>query len=33
VLAKLELLPDMPELFDVWAALGTDKVRRADQVA
>ena len=33
VLAKLELIPDMPELFDVWAALGTDKVRRAHQAA
>ena len=30
VLAKLELIPGMPELFDVWAATGTDKVRRAD---
>jgi hypothetical protein len=29
VLAKVDLLPDMPELFDVWAALGIDKVRRA----
>lgn len=32
VLAKVELIPDMPEIFDVWAALGTDKVRRADAV-
>lgn len=27
--AKVDLLPDVPELFDVWAALGIDKVRRA----
>lgn len=29
VLAKLELLPEVTELFDVWAALGVDKIRRA----
>jgi hypothetical protein len=33
VLAKHELIPGMPDLFDVWAALGIDKVRRADHVA
>lgn len=33
VLAKLELIPDMPELFDVWAALGVDKVWAADRAA
>jgi hypothetical protein len=33
VLAKVELLPDMPELFDVWAALWTEKVRRAGEGA
>lgn len=33
VLAKLELIPEMPELFDVWAALGTHKVRCAAGVA
>jgi len=33
VLAKTELIPDMPELFDVWAALGVDKVRRADRAS
>jgi hypothetical protein len=33
VLAKLQLIPEMPELFDVWAAQGIDKVRRADEGA
>jgi hypothetical protein len=33
VLAKVELIPGMPDLFDVWAALGIDKVRRSDRTA
>jgi len=28
VLSKLELIPDMPELFDIWAEVGAGNVRR-----